>query len=118
MKQIIILISVFFVSCASLPRAEPIDVRTIAERPPMYHPPLPVELQLLAVKFEVLTPSIMEEYLALIKAKNEPERPYYALTTQQYENLSNNMAELKRYLNNILLIVEFYRNYDKEKNDD
>ncbi len=118
MKQIIILISVFFVSCASLPRAEPIDVRTIAERPPMYHPPLPVELQLLAVKFEVLTPSIMEEYLALIKAKNEPERPYYALTTQQYENLSNNMAELKRYLNNILLIVEYYRNYDKEKNDD
>ena len=104
MKQIIILSSIFFISCASIPRAEPIDVLTIAERPPMYHPPLPIELQLLAVKFEVLTPSIMEEYLALIRAENEPERAYYALTTQQYENLSNNMAELKRYLNNILLI--------------
>ena len=104
-------------SCATIPRATPVDVRTIAERPPMYHPPLPVELQLLAVKFEVLTPDIMKEYLALIEAENEPERAYYALTTQQYENLSNNMAELKRYLRNILLIVEYYRNLDAEKKD-
>tara|TARA_B100001057_G_C22769852_1_gene919120 strand:+ start:307 stop:663 length:357 start_codon:yes stop_codon:yes gene_type:complete len=117
MKKIILIISLFVVSCASIPRAMPVDVRTIAERPPIYHPPLPVELQLLAVKFEVLTPSIMKEYLELIEAKNEPERAYYALTTQQYENLSNNMAELKRYLNNILLIVQYYREYDEEKDD-
>jgi hypothetical protein len=43
--------------------------------------------------------------------------PYYALTTQQYENLSLNMAEITRYTKNILSIVEYYRNYDKSKKE-
>ena len=118
MKKIVLIISLFCVSCASIQRATPVDVRTIAERPPMYHPPLPVELQMLAVKFEVLTPEIMGEYLRLVESGDEQERAYYSLTTQQYENLSNNMAELKRYLNNILLIVQYYREYDEVKNGD
>mgnify|MGYP003668005557 CR=1 FL=1 len=46
---------------------KPVEVKTIAERPPMYHPPLPMEMQLTDVRFEVLTPDLMREYLTLVE---------------------------------------------------
>ena len=119
MKISLLIISSLFVlgGCSILPKAQPVDVRTIAEIPPMYHPPLPLEIQGVPVKWKVLTPEIMEEYLALVKEGKEPAMPYYALTTQQYENLSVNMAEITRYTKNILSIVEYYRNYDQPKKE-
>ena len=119
MKISLLIISSLFVlgGCSILPKAQPVDVRTIAEIPPMYHPPLPLEIQGVPVKWRVLTPEIMEEYLALVKEGKEPAMPYYALTTQQYENLSVNMAEITRYTKNILSIVEYYRNYDQPKKE-
>lgn len=120
MKQInIILLAIILSGCSLFPKAvEPVEVVTIQERPPMYHPPLPMEMQLGEVVFEVLTPTIMAEYLKLVEEGNAPAKPYYALTTQQYENLSINMAEIKRYTTNILQVVKFYRDYDKEENDE
>ena len=103
--------------CSLLSTVKPVDVNTIALPAPMYHPPLPMEIQATEVTFEVLTPQIMEEYLQLVKDGKAPAVAYYALTTQQYENLSMNMAEITRYTKNILAIVEYYREYDKESED-
>jgi len=103
--------------CSLIPeRVKPVEVVSIQERPPMYHPPLPIEMQLVDVEFEILTPDLMKEYLKLVEEGKAPAKPYYALTTQQYENLSMNMAEIKRYTNNVLQIIKFYRDYDKEEN--
>jgi predicted transcriptional regulator len=60
----------------------------------------------------------MKEYLSLVEEGKEIPRPFYALSTQGYENLSNNMADLKRYLNNIMLLIKYYREYDKENEDE
>ena len=115
MRLLLFAVSLALLSgCSLMQSAKPVEVKTIAERPPMYHPPLPMEMQLTDVKFEVLTPDLMSEYLALIKEGNAPAKPYYALTTKQYENLAINMAEIKRYTSNIIAIVKFYRDYDKE----
>jgi hypothetical protein len=101
--------------CSLFPeKVKPVEVKTIAIQPPMYHPPMPLEMQLVGVEFEVLTPDIMAEYLKLVEDGSAPSVPYYALTTKQYENLSMNMAEIKRYTNNILQMVKFYRDYDKK----
>jgi hypothetical protein len=107
--------------CSLLPTStKPVEVVTIQEKAPMYHPPLPLEMQLTNVTFEVLTPELMAEYLKLVEEGKAPPKPYYALSTQQYENLSVNMAEIKRYTNNILSIIAYYREYDKteEKDED
>ena len=81
----------------------------------MWHPPLPIEVQMQTVEFEVLTPELMQEYVNLVAENKAPPIPYYALTTQQYENLAINMAEIKRYITNILSIVKFYREYENNE---
>ena len=80
----------------------------------MYHPPLPMEIQGVEVKFEVLTPEIVAEYLKLVEEGKNHAVAYCALTTKNCENLSMNMAEVTRYIKQILSIVEYYRNYDKD----
>ena len=106
MQKIVIstLLATFMISgCSLIPKSvAPVEVRTIAE------------MQLVDVEFEILTPELMAEYLALVDEGKAPARPYYALTTQQYENLSTNMAEITRYTNNIISIIKYYREYDKQ----
>ena len=117
---ILIIISGVMAGCSFMPwsqeAVEPVEVITIAQRPPMWHPPLPIEMQMQTVEFEVFTPELMQEYLDLVVENKAPPIPYYALTTQQYENLAINMAEIKRYITNILSIVKFYREYENEEN--
>ena len=69
MKISLLVVSLFTVlgGCALLPRTTPVEVNTIAIHAPMYHPPLPMEIQGVEVKFEVLTPEIMAEYLKLVE---------------------------------------------------
>jgi|TARA_R100001443_G_scaffold18794_1_gene29976 hypothetical protein len=94
---------------------KPVEVITIAESIPMYHPPLPLEVQLVDVDWSVLTPELMQEYLLALEEGSAPRSAYYSLTTKEYENLSMNMAELKRYLKDSLHIIEYYREYDNEE---
>jgi len=37
------------------------------------------------------------------------------LTTKGYENLSQNMAEINRYIRQVLNIVDYYKSLDKSK---
>ena len=110
------------VGCSMFPlggtRTKPVEVVNIEERPPMFHPPLPMEMQLVTVDWEILTPEILQEYLKLVEEGKAPRQAYYALTTKDYENISNNMAEIKRYTRDILAIVEYYRSLDDEEEDD
>ena len=98
-------------------RTKSVEVITVEERAPMFHPPLPMEMQMVNFDWEILTPDIMREYLQLVEAGKAPKQAYYALTTKDYENISNNMAEIKRYTRDILAIVEYYRSLDNEEDD-
>jgi len=98
-------------------KTKPVEVINIEERPPMFHPPLPMEMQMVNFDWEILTPDIMREYLQLIEEGKAPKQAYYALTTKDYENISNNMAEIRRYTRDILAIVEYYRSLDDEEDD-
>ena len=95
-------------------RVKPVSVTTIAERPPMYHPPLPMEVQMAPVEWEIMTPERMEEYLANLEKGEAPRRAYYTLSSKEYEHLSMDIADITRYIKEILGIVKFYRDYDKE----
>ena len=56
----------------------------------------------------------MGEYIKKVEAGEEPRVAYYGLTSQGYENLSMTMGEITRYLEQILHIVDYYRDIDED----
>jgi len=99
------------------PQVKPVQVKTIAERSPIYHPPMPYPMSLSSVDWEVLTPTTMQEYLDNLESGNAPARAFYSLSSQEYENLSMDMAEITRYTKDILSIIKYYRSLDKEEDE-
>ena len=118
MKKLAIILSlVLVVSGCSLmgERVKPVSVTTIAKQQPMYHPPLPMEVQMDPVDWEILTPDSMQLYLDNLKKGEAPRRAFYSLSSKEYEHLSMDMADITRYITEILGIIRFYRDYDKEE---
>ena len=118
MKKIATIVSFILIAsgCSLIPaKAKPVSVTTIAERPPMYHPPLPMEVQMDPVEWEIMTPERMEEYLTNLEKGEAPRRAYYTLSSKEYEHLSMDIADITRYIKEILGIVKFYRDYDNDE---
>ena len=82
-----------------------VEVVTITIPAAVYHPPLPNRINTRAVEWRVLSPTIMDEYLTDLKEGNAPTNVYYGVSPAGYENLSINMAEIKRYIRQVLSIV-------------
>ena len=94
------------------PEVRPVEVVTIEKPAPMYHPPLPNRIVPVPVEWKILTPDTMEEYIADLKEGEAPPQAWYSLTSKGYENLSTNMAEIKRYLRQVLAVINYYRKND------
>ena len=103
----------FLGSRYSPPEVNPVEVVTIQKAAPIYLPPLPNKINALPVEWKILTPDTMEEYLNDLKEGEAPAQAWYSLTGKGYENLSGNMADIKRYLRQVLSIIEYYRELDK-----
>ncbi len=103
-----------FGSSRDIPEVAPVEVVTVVEKAPVYHPPLPNEIVPVPVEWTVLNPELMQDYLDDLNEGNAPTNVWYALTTKGYENLSTNMAEVKRYLRQVLSILKYYRDLDEE----
>jgi len=120
MKQITLISLLLMVSgCSLIPsQTKPVEVVSIAAMPNIYHPPLPLELQLVDIDWTIFTPELMEEYLANVEKGEAPAMAFYTLSTKDYQNLSMNTADQKRYLKEILSIVEYYRSLDKKEGEE
>ena len=121
MKLSLLLILLLVSGCSILgsgrdiPEVKPVEVVTVVKKAPMYHPPLPNNIDSVPVEWTVLNAELMQEYLNDYEEGNAPTNVWYSLTSKGYENLSFNMAEVKRYLRQVLNIVEYYKNLDEEK---
>jgi len=120
--KILIFLTLLLVSGCSIlgskrdiPEVKPVEVVTIVKKAPTYHPPLPNQIDPVPVEWTVLNPELLQEYLDDLNEGNAPTNVWYALTTKGYENLSTNMAEVKRYLRQTLNILKYYRELDKEE---
>ncbi len=101
-----------------IPETKPVEVVTVIKPAAVYHPALPNAISTLPVEWKVLTPQTMQEYLDDLEEGNAPTNAYYGLSTKGYENLSTNMAEVKRYIRQVLTIVQYYKNLDEELDDE
>ena len=98
-----------------IPEVKPVEVVTVVKKAPTYHPPLPNEIDPVPVEWTVLNPELMQEYLDDLNEGNAPTNVWYALTTKGYENLSTNMADVKRYLRQVLSILKYYKELDEKE---
>ena len=120
MKSLLTLLILTSLTSCSLVRPEPVpdlkqvEVVTIEKPAPVYHPPLPNQISPLPVEWRVLTPETMKIYLDDLNAGKAPVDAYYGLTPKGYENLSTNIAEIKRYIRQVLSVIEYYRDLDSE----
>ena len=101
----------------AVPVVAPVEIVTITEPAPMYPPPLPEGLTPAEIEWIILNPSIMREYIENYDAGNAPAVAYYGLTAQAYENLSNNLADVRRYIRQNLNIIEYYRDNDPTRKE-
>ena len=121
MKKIALILSLALIvsGCSMIqPKAKPVSVTTIAKQQPMYHPPLPMEVQMDPVDWEILTPDSIQLYLDNLKKGEAPRRAFYSLSSKEYENLSMDIADITRYITEVLGIIRFYRDYDKEDEEE
>ena len=121
MKKLALILSLALIAsgCSMIqPKAKPVSVTTIAKQQPMYHPPLPMEVQMDPVDWEILTPDSIQLYLDNLKKGEAPRRAFYSLSSKEYENLSMDMADITRYITEVLGIIRFYRDYDKEDEEE
>ena len=121
MKVLALVLLVICSGCTTAfrpPEVRPVEVVTIEKPAPMYHPPLPPRIKSMPVEWKILTPDTMEEYLIDLKAGEAPVNAWYSLTTKGYENISNNMAQIQRYIKQVLSIVEYYQKYNKEDKEE
>ena len=98
-----------------VPEVKPVEVVTITKPAAVYHPPLPNKVNTKPVEWTVLTPAIMSEYLTDLEKGEAPTNVYYGISPTGYENLSVNMSELKRYIRQVLSIVDYYQKLDKQE---
>ena len=101
-----------------VPEVKQVEVVTITKPAAVYHPPLPNKVNTKPVEWTVLTPTIMSEYLTDLEKGEAPTNVYYGISPTGYENLSVNMAELKRYIRQVLSIVDYYQKLDKQEDAD
>jgi len=102
-------------SSRDIPEVKPVEVVTVVKKAPTYHPPLPNQIDPVPVEWTVLNPELMQNYLDDLNEGDAPTNVWYALTTKGYENLSTNMAEVKRYLRQVISILKYYRELDKQE---
>lgn len=109
---IIILVIVLLSGCSLFQKREdskPVVVEYRTASIPVFHPPLPSRVQLVQPKFKVWTPKLLKEYLKDLEAGKAPQMVIYGLTKDGYEDLGNDMAELKRALKGFREIIIYYR---------
>jgi hypothetical protein len=107
-----------FSSPPAVPQVAPVEIVTVTEPAPMYHPPLPEGVTPAEIEWIVLNPSVMREYIDNYDAGDAPAVAYYGLTAQAYENLANNLADIRRYIRQTLNIIKYYRDNDPTRDNE
>ena len=95
-------------SCSLLQRTKQLEVTAKPLERTFVPPVMPREINLGVPQWIVVTPENKEEQLARIE-KQEGEILFLAMTVPDYEVMSVNMKELKRYITELKDVVVYYK---------
>ena len=95
-------------SCSSFYKEPEIKIVTKLEKTVVPIVPMPKPVQMNDIRIYVVSPNEnFEEFKKEFEAKNGADA-YIAISIKDYENLSNNFAELRRYIEQQKAIIVYY----------
>lgn len=114
MKRVFTILSIILLTgCSSLftkkeevPKVEIVNRYVPIE---IYHPPMPAGVNLLDVQFFVITSKNVDEKLKQIEKLQGNTPVVFAMTPQDYENMSYNLQELKRIIRQQKTLIDYYK---------
>ena len=111
--KLLLLVALLLVSGCSMlgsgrdiPEVQPVEVVTVVKKAPMYHPPLPNNIDPVPVEWTVLNAELMQEYLKQSTQREERRQRVEQLNTTLYI-AKNGKVEMQqtRAANNINFLV-------------
>jgi len=105
MKYLMLLSLILFVSACGTKEKVITQTEFIEKSVPIQQHPDPVNM--LDVDFFVVTEDNLDAFIKEFKSNNY-ELVFIALTVKDYENLSLNIADLRRYIQQQKLIIVYY----------
>ena len=116
-KTLLLASSIVFLSGCStfMPEPEVVTVTKVVDRniPTVPHPK---QVQLNDVKIYVVSKENYEQFVTDFESKNGADA-YIAISVKDYENLSLNFAELRRYIEQQKQIIVYYEDAVKPKEE-
>jgi len=114
----LLLVTLLLSSCSSFYKEPEIKVVTKLEKTVVPIVPMPKPVQMNDIKIYVVSPEEnLDEFKKEFEAKNGGDS-YIAISVKDYENLSKNFAELRRYIEQQKAIILYYENAVKPLDPD
>ena len=114
----LLLVILLLSSCSSFRPDPEIKVVTKIEKTVVPIVPMPKPVQMNEIRIYVVSPDEnFEEFKKEFEAKNGGDA-YVAISIKDYENLSKNFAELRRYIEQQKAIIVYYENAVKPLDTD
>ena len=106
----LLLVTLLLSSCSTFYKEPEIKVVTKLEKTVVPIVPMPKPVQMNDIKIYVVSPEEnLDEFKKEFEAKNGGDS-YIAISVKDYENLSKNFAELRRYIEQQKAIIVYYEN--------
>jgi len=106
-KSVILLASAgFLAGCAT---TKQVEVVTTPTKYQIYQPAPPAAVKLNKIKFRVVTKETLDAFVAEeSKKQGNPNPVFVVMSTKDYQAISLNLAELKRYIDQQKQIIVYY----------
>jgi hypothetical protein len=100
------------------PAPIPVEIRTVEVRIPITHPTLPRAIQLKDPQWHVVSDKNIDTFLEDIKKRHEGQLVFIAMSVGDYELMSYNMQEIRRYINQLKEVVIYYQTINSDDEEE
>jgi|TARA_R100000541_G_scaffold38555_1_gene46344 hypothetical protein len=104
-------------SCSLFPSKQSVEIVTKPLERQIAQPIMPREIDLKEPYWYVVSDKNIEEFLVRIE-KEHGQVVFFAMSVPDYELMSYNMQELKRYINELKQVVVYYKKVTTYKTED
>jgi len=103
-------------SCSLIPSKQQVEVISKPIERTIVQPVMPREIDLKDPYWYVVSDKNLEEFLARVE-KDQGQVVFLAMSVPDYELMSYNMQELKRYINELKEVVVYYKKVTTKKEE-